>query len=298
MTHSPTDSFTLEDFVQESNSEFAISQPPRGVSLPARLILLFRRWQFAVLGFLSVFLSTFGAGCDWRDLLIRPVPMSEAGQIIRCQKTNVKVNDSPVFEVFFEWKPQTDGPSRSGSCFSFSSFPPAPCEMERCGQSVRPTGTTFGLFGNGWLLILFLLVMIPASLLLLFFGLRSGLRELRLLRWGSLCRAQVLRSEQTHTKINDHVLVRVFLSFTSPETGEVCETRLFFLEPDVPADGTFMPILVNSRNQSLNPEKLLKVLKLKRSGDFGAKPGTVFSSSIFLIFFIGLDFLFFYFFSK
>ncbi len=201
----------------------ALAHPPRGVPLSLRLRLLIggfsNQFGWFFLGFGLVFARIFLPLCDFDSLRFLGELELAPGTVLACEATGASEGGSdtsdgdPVFRCTYSFT-GPEGEERRGASFGSRTRTEGAAvtvEYPRGTPDVsRIRGMRSGVFP---LWTLFVLVFPAIGLIFVSFGLRNGLRAIRLLARGRPARGKLVEKRATNTSINDRTVYALTFEF-------------------------------------------------------------------------------------
>ena len=238
--------------------EPAILLPPRGVPACVRLTVLFggalQQIGWLLLGFGMIFFYAFTLQADWSGPMFSFMDTERAtGTVVSVEDTNALENDSPVYAIRYRFV-AADGTRVESQAYSTGYYPDAGQRLavtylRSQPEVARVEGMRRTTFGPG-AAIAGIFPLIGA--VMVFFGLREGLKGNRLLGSGRLAFAKLMSAVPTNTTINNRQVMAVTFSFRAqdgatyevtsktnqPERLDDQSEELVLFDPNDPSYGT------------------------------------------------------------
>jgi hypothetical protein len=206
-----------------------LGPPPRHVPLALRLRLSlggFPQIGFFLLLFSTPFFWLFAANADLSGVLVRGQLTRTTGTVVRVTDTHASEGKVAVQRVEYVFRVAGSG-ERRGTSYVTGAAP-------RTGESVvveypagrprlsRIEGMRRSMFGPGALVAL---VFPLVGLVLAGFGVRHGMRRVRLLEHGSFALATLKSTAETNVRVNKRPVIAMCFEFTdlSGQRHEVVE---------------------------------------------------------------------------
>ncbi len=239
------------DIMPENGPEPEIFQrltdPPRSVSLSARILLLLGGgltgsfgWFFACFGMIFCIVFIPMALTGLADLTHRRFELAGKGEVVRVEKTSSTVNDSAVMRIVFK-----DAEGNENTCYTHTKNFEEGDEVElvQCGGRHKIAETRLTAFGAFILIFVFVPLVFPAVgigiVLCAFF---SGLKSLHLLQDGLVGRGKFIDMIPTGTSVNHRPVMKLRYKFKADD-GEVYEAFATALETERLTDDAVEPLL-------------------------------------------------------
>lgn len=210
---------------------FQTARTPRYVPLTMLVRLLFggalNQVGWLLLGFGMIFFWGFVMQADFLSLTcFRGEFGSARGTVTACAKSNASEDDTPIFRVDYAFQ-APDGRFRRGTSYSpGEKLDPGASVYVEFAKTAPSVSRIRGLRSkpfSPWLAVVGVAPL--AGLVLILFGIRGGLRRLRLLRFGRAVTGTLKSKEATHTQINDQMVYKLTFEFET-EGGEPREAML------------------------------------------------------------------------
>ncbi len=203
--------------------EPAILLPPRAVPACVRLTVLFggalQQIGWLLLGFGMIFFYAFTLQADWSGPMFSFMDTERAtGTVVSVEDTNASENDSPVYAIHYRFV-AANGTKVDSTAYSTGYYPDAGQRLAVIYLRSQPEvarvegmrRTTFGPVAA----IAGIFPLIGA--VMVFFGLREGLKGNRLLGSGRLAFAKLMSSVPTNTTINNRPVMAMTFSFRAQD---------------------------------------------------------------------------------
>lgn len=237
----------LPENIQEPEIFQRLTDPPRSVSLSARIVLLLGGgitgsfgWIFACFGMVFCILFVPFALNNTADLTHRRFEEAGKGEVISVEKTSSKVNDQKVMRIVFR---DTDG--NEGRCYTHSKTFHVGDEVSllKCAGRTKITGTRLTEMGAVMILVGGICSFFPAIgiglVLYFFFG---GLKSLHLLQEGKVGRAHFIDMAPTGASVNHQDVMKLHYKFKADD-GETYDAYATALDTEQLTDDDVEPLL-------------------------------------------------------
>ena len=215
---------------------------------------------FAIFG--SVFLLVFMSSMTFNSFSVPDNSPTVGGEIVRIEGTNTFINDRQVFKYHYEYT-GLNGMHYSGASFASMRYDrPGDNISVRYNEEKPEESVIVGMDTeelSNWL-ILFLLIFPIIGFTLLYFGVKKGYRNVKIIQFGKVAFGSYNRKESTNATVNNQTVYKFFFDFkvadgnTYQATGETYKT--YKLE-----DEDREPVIYNSGN----PEEAVLVDTLPKS---------------------------------
>ena len=209
-----------------------LAPPPRSVPARLRLALCIGRTRSVVgvlvFGFTMIFFWIFGMSADLSEPLYWGKKLETAeGQLISVEDTKLEINERTICVYSYKFVAPGGEPIEDYSYAPWRSdlkegakltieYPPGRLDLSRIrGMRRKPVSMWFVLFGIAPLV----------GLLLMFSGLKKGLKESHLLANGELGSAKLKSKTRTSMSVNDQQVYKLCFEFTA-SNGETHEMHL------------------------------------------------------------------------
>jgi len=221
--------------------EPAILLPPRAVPACVRLTVVFggalQQIGWLLFGFGMIFFYAFALQADWSGPMFSFMDTERAtGTVVSVEDTNASENDSPVYAIHYRFV-AADGTRVESQAYSTGYYPDAGQRLAVTYLRSQPDvaraegmrRTTFGPVAA----IAGIFPLIGA--VMVFFGLREGLKGNRLLGSGRLAFGTLTAAVPTNTTINNRQVIAMTFSFRAQD-GATYEVTSKTNQPERLAD--------------------------------------------------------------
>lgn len=246
--------------------EPSILLPPRTASPCVLLTVLFggalQQVGWFLLGFGMIFFNVFGLEADLSGLWMRLFDTRQAtGVVTAVTDTNASENESPVYAIAYRFV-AANGTQVESTAYS-TGYAPEPGQrvmvdyLSGSPEVARVEGMRRTVFGPAAILV----VVFPlVGAVMVFFGLREGLRAARLLQSGRLAFGTLTHVAGTGTTINNRPVLAMTFTFRAhdganydvtsrtnrPENLEDQSEEVILYDPDDPSRGVALDALPGS----------------------------------------------------
>lgn len=195
-------------------------------SLPLLLsgLLVFGRWStmlgWGLFGILMIFASVFGGNADTSFLYFYGDNITVEGKVIEVVETNMEINERSVYATVYEFK-DILGNVYGNDAFSTGNGP-------KVGSTVvveYPVGKpqhsrVQGMRSAEFSSIMLLMYLLPLSGVgFLFFGIKKGLQDRKLLKNGILTKGTLVAKDPTGSEINGEAVYKLVFEYQA-ENGK------------------------------------------------------------------------------
>lgn len=161
-----------------------------------------------------LFATVFALAADWSSLKFGKNSPTVTGTVTKIESTSASVNDLPVMAYTFMYK--VNGKEYQSVSYSekhsFEVGNPVEVEYLRPEpQTSRIKETRRGLFGIGFLPLLLIFPGIGGVFVWL--GIRKGLHNVAMLRYGKITYGQLINKVSTNTRINNQTVYKLIFRF-------------------------------------------------------------------------------------
>ena len=255
----------------------------REVSLPLRLKILFGgsiiQVLYGVFSFLMIFVFVFVRDADFSDFTLAS-SVNTKGSITNITETNSRVNRRYVFA--FDYTFLVNDKIYNNTSFSTDKPKTNEVTVEYSAKNPR-NSRIMGMRQKTFPIYVALIGIFPiVILLILFFGLKSNLKAISLLKNGEIGYTKLLRTETTNVRVNNRPVIRLFYEFED-KNGKKYEFSYKSHEPEKITDEAQEMLFYDANNPKRNVLKDSLVTKIVLKDNNSFKSPSFFQAIILLI---------------
>lgn len=255
----------------------------REISLPLRLKILFGgsiiQVLYGVFAFLMIFVLVFVREADFSDFTLAS-SVNTKGNITNITQTNSRINKRYVFA--FDYTFLVNDKIYNNTSFSTDKSKTNGVIIEYLAKNPR-NSRIMGMRQKIFPIYVALVVLFPISILfILFFGLKTNLKAIWLLKNGEIGYAKVLRTETTNIRVNDRQVIRIFYEFEDKK-GKKHTFSFKSHEPEKITDEAQEMLFYDANNPKRNILKDSSVAKIILKENNSFKSPSFFQAIILLI---------------
>ena len=255
----------------------------REISLPLRLKILFGgsiiQVLYGVFAFLMIFVLVFVREADFSDFTLAS-SVNTKGNITNITQTNSRINKRYVFA--FDYTFLVNDKIYNNTSFSTDKSKTNEIIVEYLAKNPR-NSRIMGMRQKIFPIYVALIVLFPISILfILFFGLKTNLKAIWLLKNGEIGYAKVLRTETTNVRVNDRQVIRIFYEFEDKK-GKKHTFSFKSHEPEKITDEAQEMLFYDANNPKRNILKDSSVAKIILKENNSFKSPSFFQAIILLV---------------
>ncbi len=255
----------------------------REISLPLRLKILFGgsiiQVLYGVFAFLMIFVLVFARDADFSDFTLAS-SVNTKGNITNITQTNSRINKRYVFA--FDYTFLVNDKIYNNTSFSTDKSKTNEVIVEYLAKNPR-NSRIMGMRQKTFPIYVALIVLFPISILfILFFGLKTNLKAIWLLKNGEIGYAKVLRTETTNVRVNNRQVIRIFYEFEDKK-GKKHTFSFKSHEPEKITDEAQEMLFYDANNPKRNILKDSSVAKIVLKENNKFKSPSFFQAIILLV---------------
>ena len=232
----------------------ALAPPPRSIPLTVCGRGLFggfiNQFGWLWLGFSLVFVWIFVGGAGVKNLLFNfSQPETAPGVVLRTEETNASENDRSVYAIHYIFRVDQREAEYYGvsytTAYSYAEGQAVEVEYDPAAPATsRVRGTRISTFGMG---VLWILLFPLIGLAFVGYGLRRGIKGLRLLRSGNMASGTLIGKQRTNARVNEQMVYKLTFEFADSQAIRY-QTRVKTHIPENLEDEATERILYDPRN--------------------------------------------------